>query len=123
MNYTYNWSVTNINVSVNSIDGFDDVIVSCDWLIEGSLLWTTPGLINNNGVELDGFVNTINENLSGNIVFEKPNANSFIQLKDLNQSTILNWIWELVEKEEKQSELKLLLDNKKNNQTKIVNIR
>lgn len=123
MNYTFNWSVKNVNVSVNPIGGLNDVVVSCDWLIEGSLLSRTPGVIINNGVRLDGYVKAVNENLTGTITFENPNTNNFVELKNLNQSIILEWVWDLIDKTDKENELKSLLDEKKNNQTKVVNIR
>ena len=116
--YTYNWMIDSIEVSNNSINGYDDVVVSCKWKVESALLWEREVF---NNPTITKSVETAYANKVGIQTFVSPTDN-FMPLEVVEKQTILNWLWSYLDKNSIESDLKTELDEKQSPPTRIIKL-
>jgi len=86
----YNWVIEKAEKRTSPLNGLDHVLVSCEWRVTAT-----------NGS------NTLSS--YGQVVFDEPAGNDFIEFNSIKQSTILNWVWQTVDRAAVEEELAVRL--------------
>jgi hypothetical protein len=85
MSVTYVWSINYMDTKPSE-DGLTDVVISCQWSVQGSEQQTPSGPLN--------YVNpSYTASNFGYTKFAPPQAGDFTAYANLTQEQVLGWVW------------------------------
>jgi hypothetical protein len=82
----YNWTVSKADARTTPLNGLEKVILNCEWLVSATEGDTT----------LSSY---------GKVEFPEPSPTDFIDVTEVKQSTILEWVFDVIEKDAIEEEL------------------
>jgi hypothetical protein len=94
----YNWVTEKAQKRTSPLNGLDHVLVSCEWRVtatDGSTILSSYG----------------------QVVFDEPSGEDFIDFDQVKQSTILNWVWQTVDRAAVEEELAVRLGHQSQPET------
>lgn len=96
------WKIDYVDVYESPVNNLAQVIKSCRWSVE---------MINEEDV--DGKKTTLMSSTFGICDFPLPLSDKFIDINTINNSIVLNWVWEVIDKEKIEYNLALDIERRK----------
>lgn len=103
MAINFSWTVSKADARTSPLNGLSQVIISCEWIASA-----TDGKIN-----LSSY---------GKAEFPEPDPDNFIAMNDIKQSTILGWLYSVIDKDAIEQELKVRIEQLQEPETVSVSI-
>lgn len=86
MSIEYKWSISHANVKQGLHNGLELVVASCRWAVTA----------------IDGDVTA---GTFGYADFEDPNPDTFVAFNDIRQDAMLQWVWNVVDRQQIEDSL------------------
>ena len=103
MSIHYNWIISKADARTTPLNGLEKVIVNCEWIVTA-----TDG-----GISLSSY---------GKTEFPEPDPTNFVDIGDVKQSVILDWLFAVIEKTAIEEELAVRIQQQKQPETVSISI-